>query len=89
MIGEPGIDPYSEVPVYRQLSEILRAQIASGAIPLHSPLPGTRFLAEHYGIALGSVKKAVDLLRAEHLVRNVPGKGTFVVAQPKKTPRSR
>jgi GntR family transcriptional regulator len=70
---------YSDVPVYRQLADVLRQRIVSGEIPPLSPLPSGKTLVETYGVARGTVEKAVRVLQAEGLVRTVPGRGIYVV----------
>ena len=76
------IDPLSGVPVYRQLADDLREQIASGELPPRTPLPSAKTLAQEHGIAIGTVTRAVDVLRREGLVRTVPGRGVWVVDRP-------
>jgi DNA-binding transcriptional regulator YhcF (GntR family) len=73
------IDPMSGVPVYRQLADLLREQIASGTIPPRTPLPSAKSLSQQHGIAMGTVMHAFDVLRAEGLVRSIPGRGMYVV----------
>jgi GntR family transcriptional regulator len=73
------IDPMSGVPVYRQLADLLRAEIVRGKFPPRTPLPSAKTLAQEHGIAIGTVTKAVDVLREEGLVRTIPGRGVWVV----------
>jgi len=73
------LDMYSDVPLYRQLADVLRQRIVSGKIPPLSPLPSGKTLVETYGVARGTVEKAIRVLQAEGLVRTVPGRGIFVV----------
>jgi GntR family transcriptional regulator len=75
----PGIDHDSDVPVYLQLAGILRSQIESGELAPRRPLPSIRTLQQRYGVADGTAKKAVGILRGEGLVRTVTGKGVYVV----------
>jgi len=76
----PLIDHDSDVPVYIQLAGILRGQIERGELAPRRPVPSKRTLKEQYGIAGGTVDKAMDLLRAEGLVKTVPGRGIYVTA---------
>jgi GntR family transcriptional regulator len=73
------IDPMSGVPAYRQLADLLRAEIMSGKFPARTPLPSAKTLAQEHGIAIGTVTRAVDVLRNEGLVRTIPGRGVWVV----------
>ncbi len=69
------------VPKYRQLLEILRNQIISGAIPPGAQLPTEDALIERHGISRGTVRKAIDQLEAEKLIRKEHGVGSFVLAE--------
>ena len=73
------VDPMSGVPVYRQLADLLRAEIMRGKFPPRTPLPSAKTLAPEHGIAIGTVTRAVDVLRDEGLVRTIPGRGVWVV----------
>lgn len=65
--------------MYRQLADLLREQIASGELAPRTPLPSAKTLAQEHGIAIGTVTRAVDVLREEGLVRTIPGRGVWVV----------
>lgn len=70
------IDPESGVPVYRQLAVILAARIESGQITRR--LPSENTLMQEFGLALGTVRKAIGVLRDDGIVFTTPGVGTFV-----------
>lgn len=72
------IDPESDIPVYLQLAGILRVQIESGELAPHRPVPSIRTLTQRYGVADGTVQKAIQVLRQEGLVRTVIGRGVYV-----------
>ena len=73
-------DPHEgDVPVYVQLASILRARIESGELPPRRAVPSKRMLMQEFGIAGGTVGKAIDILRGEGLVRTVTGRGIYVV----------
>lgn len=74
------IDHDGDVPVYRQLAGILRAQIERGELAPRRALPSINRLSQEYGIARGSVEKALQILKDEGLVRTTIGRGIFVVA---------
>ncbi len=69
------------MPKYRQLLEILRRQVISGEIPPGGQLPTEDVLIERYGISRGTVRKAIDQLEAEKLIRKEHGVGSFVLAE--------
>ncbi|MGW6614806.1 GntR family transcriptional regulator [Streptomyces erythrochromogenes] len=64
----------------RQLADLLRHQILSGAFPT-GVLPLENALAADYRASRNTVRQALDLLRGERLVERQPGVGTVVVAE--------
>lgn len=70
------IDPDKPTPLYQQLAEILRGQIARGE--LTGRVPSIKTLAQTYGVAMGTAERALTLLRDERLIVMVIGRGAFV-----------
>ena len=70
------IDPSSPVHPYRQLADQLRELIMSGEIT--NQLPSITKLTESTMLAVGTVRRGIDILVKEGLVETVPGRGTFV-----------
>jgi GntR family transcriptional regulator len=77
----PVIDRDLDVPVYVQLADIIRSQIASGQLQPRRPIPSVRTLVEQYGIARQTASKSIQILADEGLVHMVRGRGWFVVAK--------
>ena len=50
----------------------------SGDLPPGRALPSACNLSQQYEVAIGTVKRAIELLRDEGLVRTVIGRGIFV-----------
>ena len=75
------IDPESATPVYVQLADILRRGIEDGTYPPNRALPSIRTLQQAYGIADGTIQKALAILKAEGLVHTVRGRGVFVTSR--------
>jgi len=75
------VDHELDEPVYLQLANILREMIETGEIQPRRALPSIRTLVQEQGVADQTVKKAIDVLRNEGLVRTVPGRGVFVVGK--------
>jgi GntR family transcriptional regulator len=73
------IDHEGDVPVYVQLASILRARIESGELAPRRAVPSKRTLMQEFGVAGGTVDKAIGILRAAGLVRTVTGRGIYVV----------
>jgi GntR family transcriptional regulator len=72
------VDPLSAVPVYKQVAAILRDRIASGELQSDRPVPSEAHLVQEYGVARGTVRRAIEVLRDEGLVVTVQGRGTYV-----------
>jgi GntR family transcriptional regulator len=72
------IDETSPEHPYLQLAARLREQIQTGEIV--SRLPSLTELTGQTGLAVGTVRRAIDVLAREHLVQTVPGRGTFVIS---------
>lgn len=77
-----GIDKQSAIPLYYQLTEMLKEKIQQGKIKIGHPFPSETELIEKYQVSRGTVRQALQLLTHEKLIERFPGKGSFV-AQPK------
>jgi GntR family transcriptional regulator len=69
------------IPMYTQLADILREMITSGELEPRSPLPSESYLQQEHGIARGTVRTAIGILRDEGLVVTIGGRGTYVTAR--------
>jgi len=76
------IDHESGRPIYQQLADVVAGMIESGVLVVDRPIPAESRLAEEYGVARLTARRAVRELRERGLVYTVPGKGTFVAASP-------
>lgn len=76
------IDPYSDVPIYRQLAQILEDQIKRGELGHLDALPSEKTLGQTYGLGRDTVRAAVAALRERGLVFTVAHRGTFVGPRP-------
>ena len=63
---------------YAALAAALRARIVAGEWPPGSVLPAEQALAAEHGVALGTMRRALDLLVEQGLVDRQHGRGTFV-----------
>ncbi len=68
------------VPVYVQIAGVLRARIKRGDWQPMRPLPGEQRLADEFGVARMTARKAVRVLADEGTVFVVPQRGAFVSA---------
>jgi len=71
-----------DIPVYRQLVDVIRANIKNGSLANGTRLPTVRDLAKELSVAQGTVKRAYDELGKEGLVDKAQGRGTFVSYRP-------
>lgn len=74
----PVLSADSASPLYRQLMQRLRADIAAGVYPAHSRIPSEQELCEVYGVSRVTVRRALGELTREGLLERQQGKGTFV-----------
>ncbi|MEU4339584.1 winged helix-turn-helix domain-containing protein [Micromonospora lupini] len=72
------IDPLSPTPIYVQLADLIAKRIKDGELPPRRPIPSESTLQQEYGVARGTVRSAVRLLRERGLVMTVPQRGTYV-----------
>lgn len=66
------------LPRYQQIRDDIARKIADQVWPLNQSIPAESDLASTYGVAIGTVRQAVDVLMAEGLLERLQGKGTFV-----------
>src|SRR5438045_2562417 len=72
------LDPSSPIPLYHQLAEVVRADIAAGALLPGDRLPALRAAADAWGVNLHTVRHAYRTLADAGLVRTV-GRGSIVL----------
>ena len=64
--------------VWQQVAARIEQEIADGRLPPGAMLRGERAMAEEYGVAITTVRRAVRDLRDRGIVITLPAKGTFV-----------
>jgi len=76
-----GTDAAQEaIPLYLRVASALRGQIFAGQWGVGERLPPFERLAADYGVALNTIRKAIELLADEGLVAAARGLGTRVLA---------
>jgi len=65
-------------PLYLQIKSLLTARLEAGLWKPGEAIPSESDLAAEFGVAQGTVRKAVDALAQDNLVLRRQGKGTFV-----------
>ena len=74
------IDRSSYEPAYSQLANILRRQVAAGMFRPGDQLPSEAMLCQRYQVSPMTVRRTINLLAEEGVVRAIQGRGTFVKA---------
>jgi len=72
------IDPESRVPIYAQIVEQVKSQIAAGQLTPGDQLPTIRQLAADLRVNFNTVVRAYFELEREGLISTQRGRGTFV-----------
>ena len=73
------VSKQNKIPVYRQITEQIRQQILSGAIPADSTLPSERMMAQLLGVHRNTVVRAYSELKSEDWIASRQGVGYVVV----------
>ena len=66
------------MPLFRAVRRSLLRAIESRAVPPGQALPSEGELSASFGVSVGTVRRAVDDLVAEHILVRRQGRGTFV-----------
>jgi DNA-binding GntR family transcriptional regulator len=67
---------------WQRVAGDIERQIADGALAPGAMLMGERAMAEEFGVAISTVRRAVKDLRDRGVVVTLPAKGTFVAGPP-------
>ncbi|MDQ0904646.1 GntR family transcriptional regulator [Streptomyces canus] len=63
---------------YQRIVQDVKDQVRLGRLTGNDKLPSTRELADHYGVAPGTVQRALTELRTEGVVYSHQGRGSFI-----------
>ena len=73
------ISNVSGIPIYEQIKQQVKAAILSGELKEEEALPSLRTLAKNLKISVLTVTRAYTELEQEGFVKNVQGRGCFVM----------
>lgn len=72
------LNTQSPIPLYQQLAERIRQDVAEGVYQVHEKIPSENELAAKYAIGRPTVRQATDLLVREGVLLRKRGSGTYV-----------
>jgi GntR family transcriptional regulator len=76
------IDLRSDIPIYLQIVEQVRQQVASGELKPDDQLPTVRALASDLRINFNTVSRAYRLLDEAGIISTQQGRGTYILEMP-------
>jgi len=76
------IDLRSDIPIYLQIVEQVRQQIASGILKSGDQLPTVRALASELRINFNTVSRAYHILDESGIISTQQGRGTYILELP-------
>jgi DNA-binding GntR family transcriptional regulator len=75
----PNVNKTDKRPNYDHIQETIAAHIQRVKIPAGTRLPSEPMLINHFRVSRTTVRKAIENLEIQGLVRKIHGKGTFVM----------
>ena len=76
------VDPASNVPIYSQVVDQIKALVASRALRTGDRLPSVRDLAVGLRVNRNTAARAYQMLEAERVIETRRGDGSFISATP-------
>ena len=75
------INPRSDLPIYAQVVEQVRRQVASGQLKPGDQLPTVRALASDLRVNFNTVARAYRLLDEAGVISTQQGRGTYILEE--------
>lgn len=72
------VDPLDPTPLYEQVANALAARIEAAEFEPGTMIPSEGTLQQEYGVARGTIRKALETLRDRGVVVTMPQRGTYV-----------
>jgi GntR family transcriptional regulator len=72
----------SDLPIYIQIVEQVRHQVANGELKPGDQLPTVRALASDLRVNFNTVARAYRLLDEAHIISTQQGRGTYILDEP-------
>lgn len=80
--GDRPSETTDSTPLYSQIRRTLERRLLSGEFPVGSQLPPEHDLCRQYTVSRNTLRKAMELMEHEGLIRRTRGKGSFVTKHP-------
>lgn len=88
MTEEQTTKPEYRGPLYAQVAQVIRSEIAIGRFGIGTILPSELDMAQTFNVSVGTMRKALGLLADDKMIRRSRGRGTEVIAAQPPTRRS-
>ncbi len=75
------IQRFHHLPIYKQIAQQIRQKIESGEFSEKQRLPSSRQLAETFKVNHLTIRQALKMLEAEHVISIQHGRGAFVARE--------
>jgi GntR family transcriptional regulator len=72
------VDPMDPTPLYEQVANEIERRIQAGVLAAGQLIPSELSMQQEFGVARGTARKAVEVLRERGLVVTIPRRGTYV-----------
>jgi GntR family transcriptional regulator len=72
------VDPMDPTPLYEQVANEIERRIEAGVLAPGQQIPSELSMQQEFGVARGTARKAVEVLRERGLVVTIPQRGTYV-----------
>ncbi len=76
------LDIRADLPIYQQIVDQIKAQIAGGELQPGDQLPTVRALATDLRINFNTVARAYRMLDEERIISTQQGRGTYITEKP-------
>ena len=77
-LAEPLSGLTTGAPIYKEIGRAITRRLAQGAWKPGEAIPSEAQLKQEFGVAIGTIRKAVDELVAQNMLVRQQGRGTFV-----------
>ncbi len=67
---------------YLQIADDLRQEVTAGRLKVGERLPARRQLAQRYGVAIETIRRALDELTHEGMISTQSTRGTYIIKAP-------